>query len=460
MKRLIAFLLTIVFLTCAHTAFAESAAVLEHAQWSTGEDIEFIQKHQLTATKEWLSGNGGSLEDLENLGDAGYETDAVSEKITDEALQEAGLNVLSVSPDGQTILLEKDGSLLLMRGNQLSTVSMDLTRCEPSEQEGLLLACRFVSEQVLQDEGIGRAGILWSPDGKYALISNATSSLMRMKNSFGLLWLDAEHSEMYMASPGSLSFGFGRGDTGTIVMHKCADTADGYVYGTIYGNLNGGSGLQICRWAPGAAEHETLGMTDAVFCCEGMGFDAEHHLCMLVQADGDRRLLEWSPESGISMGEVIPDYLLPQYLEVTPLCTILSTVKNDETNLPVQYIRKDGNFSRLIVEKGQNTARIEPLEADTPPKEEGLTILNAVLTSDGGQAMLCCRDEDGSYCFYLMDTDSFELTEMDASPIQELLDQDPCFAFEKNRRPCFTGGDRYYLIPFQDGNTVLCDVLQ
>ena len=74
--------------------------------------------------------------------------------------------------------------------------------------------------------------------------------------------------------------------------------------------------------------------------------------------------------------------------------------------------------------------------------------------------MLCCRDEDGSYCFYLMDTDSFELTEMDASPIQELLDQDPCFAFEKNRRPCFTGGDRYYLIPFQDGNTVLCDVLQ
>ena len=283
---------------------------------------------------------------------------------------------------------------------------------------------------------------------------------MRMKNSFGLLWLDAENSKMYMASPGSLSFGFGRGDTGTIVMHKCADTADGYVYGTIYGNLNGGSGLQICRWAPGAAEHETLGMTDAVFCCEGMGFDAEHHLCMLVQADGDRRLLEWSPESGISMGEVMPDYLLPQYLEVTPLCTILSTVKNDETNLPVQYIRKDGNFSRLIVEKGQNTARIEPLEADTPPKEEGLTILNAVLTSDGGQAMLCCRDEDGSYCFYLMDTDSFELTEMDASPIQELLDQDPCFAFEKNRRPCFTGGDRYYLIPFQDGNTVLCDVLQ
>ena len=397
---------------------------------------------------------------MEDLGDAGYETDTVVENISAEALQDAGLNVLSISPDGQTVILEKDGGLLLMKGNQISTVSMDLTRCEMSGRYGIRLACEFAKGHILQQEGIGRAGVLWAPEGQYALINNATSILMRLQNNFGLLWVDVENSEMYMARAGGIFRPGAMEDAGTMVMHKCADTAEGYVYGTIYGKQDGDSGLQICRWVPGASEHETLAEIDAGMCCEGMGFDAEHRLCMLVQADRDKRLLEWSPETGISLGDVMPDFLLPQYLEVTPLCTILSTVKNDESNLPVQYIRKHKEFNRLIVEKRQNTARIEPLKTDISPEEEGLIILSSVLTSDGGQVMLCCRDKDGSYCFYLMDTDSFELTEVDASPIQDLLDQDPCFVFEKNRRPYFTGGDRYFLIPFQDGSNELCEVLR
>ena len=48
---------------------------------------------------------------MEDLGNAGYETDTVVENISAEALQDAGLNVLSISPDGQTVILEKDGRI-------------------------------------------------------------------------------------------------------------------------------------------------------------------------------------------------------------------------------------------------------------------------------------------------------------------------------------------------------------
>ncbi len=446
---------------------AETSAALRlvPAQWiDENKDYTLTQStHPITVTEEWLASMGATLADMSELGDVGLDTDTITAPMNDAASLLTGARVLSVSPDGSTLLAEMEGVPLFIRGDQIRAVSLDLTRCELSPREEYRYALALVQNAVLHKTGVGRAGVVWSPDGRYALINNATRAYQNMKNVYGMTWLDAEGGAAYMAQSAG-TFRFGRPeDMGTLLAHACADEAAGAVYCTVYGRFDDKAALQLRRYAPGTASYESLTVLNGSMACEGMGWDAAGNLAFVMFEDKKEMLTTCSPETGAVTQTSLPRYTGTLYLTATSACTLLSMVTRDEARYPMQVFWKDEKLNRLIVDDGATVARLAILDSEEAPTQEGVTIVQASLSSDGTRVLLACLDESKAYRLYLMDTDTLALTSVDISAFADMLaEKGPGFGYDNNRflpGLCFTGGDRYVLFPFANGDTVLCELV-
>jgi len=140
----------------------------------------------------------------------------------------AGARVVSVLPDGGTLLLDMDGVPLLFDGENIRVVGVDLVRCKRSDIYGYSMAMQL--HDAIRSTGIGRAGFIWSPDGRVALVANATAVLSRWENLYGMMLLDAHDSAPYMAEPGGRIYRY-EGGVAMTENYQRAALANGMIYG-------------------------------------------------------------------------------------------------------------------------------------------------------------------------------------------------------------------------------------
>lgn len=459
MKKLSAWILSLALALTGLPAFAESGMVLRPVGNLAGPDTVLVTKHMITVTQEWLAANGATLADLENLGDAGLKTETAEQPLPAELLESGEARVLSVSPDGVTVLLEYQGVPLLLKNGRVSMVSMDLTRCGYSEQTGYIEAVHFIRSMMLHKVGPGRAGFIWTQDGRYAILSNANGAYRRMRDEFGLMWLDTENAEMYMAEPGGKIGPVAGGGTTTLVLQVCGDPAGGNMYCTVQGKKDVENAVLLRRYSAGSAEYDELAGIRGTMCCEGMGVDGDGNLVFTVYADRENILVSCSPEDGTYTEERLPERMTPILLAVTPACTVMKAFVPQLSPYMAVLFRAGDGFSRLVLDEGAGNARLEPVSADTRLESEGIGITQAALSADGKRMLVCGIGAEDGFRIYLMDTESLVLTPVDASAVENA--DGPMFGSDGKFMPglCFTGGDRYVLAGFPDGSTVLYELV-
>ena len=459
-KRVIALALLAV-LTLSLPAVAEPLLKLVPVQWYA-EDGEYTltqNAHSVTVTQEWLDAQGVTLEQLQGSVGVGLASETVTAPLPNASALLAGTRVVSVLPDGETLLLDMDGAPMLFDCENLRAVGIDLTRCKRSESLGYSMVMKL--HEALRSPGIGRAGFLWSPDGRYALVSNAASVLTLLRNPFGMTLLDARDGALYMAEPGG---SYNRG-MGMVIQQACFDDESGLLYCVVYVNRTS----QLRSYNPESGRWKILSSPRGAMACEGMGWNAQGKLQFLMYDGGDIYLTTHSLETGMTAQELLPNIGNPMNFAVTPSFTLLvSKIKSGDMEFSVPYCFADGGIYRIafFAEDGATRAQLEPAE-DAPQSGAAVKTLSgwhAALSPDGRYALLACMSREWAFSAYVMDTSTLALTSVDISAFaDEIAEKGAGFQYGNGRwRPglCFTGGDRYILLPFLDGSTVLCELTE
>jgi hypothetical protein len=449
-KRVIALALLAV-LTLSLPAVAEPLLKLVPVQWYA-EDGEYTltqNAHSVTVTQEWLDAQGVTLEQLQGSVGVGLASETVTAPLPNASALLAGTRVVSVLPDGETLLLDMDGAPMLFDCENLRAVGIDLTRCKRSESLGYSMVMKL--HEALRSPGIGRAGFLWSPDGRYALVSNAASVLTLLRNPFGMTLLDARDGALYMAEPGGKMM-----EMGTVVQQACFDGASGLLFCVV--TVDGET--QLRSYNPDTAEWKSLCALEGMLACEGMGWDARGNLEFLMYEGGETYRTTFSAETGRAERELLSVDGFPAYFAVTPAFTLLTAYDRAEDRFR-QYSLAGGDIRLIAVseESGAASARLAPAGEE---QAESLALTHAALSSDGRRALLVTRS-GRAFSAFLMDTSTLALTSVDISALADDMVEHPGFAYGNVRwQPglCFTGGDRYILFPYLDGGTVLCELAE
>lgn len=466
-KSLLALFLVLIMLSFSSCAWQKAPTAFKLVPVTVlKEGTEYVLTHNstididpITVTREWLDKMGMTLEDAAQFGKVCLNTDITSIPYQFDAEQLSNISVLSVSPDGKTILAGSFGTLLIIRGNQIRIVSLDLTRCEPSENDGYEYALRMYRRA----DNIGTAGIIWSKDGRYALVNNAMYSGQMAESIFGLTWIDTFDGTIYMAQSGGHGL-----DEATFVVNACPDSDGKSIYMNILERVDGLISGRLRKYTPGeAAYEEQATLMDYNIGCEGMGFDEAGNIVFTeYNRSQGYGIVRYSPKTRTFTRESLPRYVTPLYMSVTPACTIMTSyygyTKDGKPAYLPPILQRDGKLYWLIVEN--DAARLEAIEDyyDRPQQTAGLTIVQVALTSDGKEALLACRDSENAYHVYLMNTKTLALTSVDISAIEaEADDRLPLFECGYPLfRPgmIFTGGDRYVIVPFYGGSSMLFEL--
>ena len=457
-KRMIALILLAV-LALSLPALGEPLLKLVPVQWCD-EDREYTMhqnKCPVTVTQEWLDAQGVTLEQLQGGVGIGLASETFTQPMPGEMLLKA--RVVSVLPDGETLLLEMDGVPMLFDGENIRVVSIDLTRCKPSEDSGYRMLMGL--HGAIRTTGIGCAGYIWSPDGRVALVANGIATLGGGSNPFGMTLLDARDGALYMAEPGG---SYNRG-MGMVIQQACFDDESGLLYCVVYVNRTS----QLRSYNPESGRWKILSSPRGAMACEGMGWNAQGKLQFLMYDGGDIYLTTHSLETGMTAQELLPNIGNPMNFAVTPSFTLLvSKIKSGDMEFSVPYCFADGGIYRIafFAEDGATRAQLEPAE-DAPQSGAAVKTLSgwhAALSPDGRYALLACMSREWAFSAYVMDTSTLALTSVDISAFaDEIAEKGAGFQYGNGRwRPglCFTGGDRYILLPFLDGSTVLCELTE
>lgn len=159
MKRLFAVVLTLALALCALPALSEAptealaALRVSTVQWFDESATYTLTQnmHAVTVTEEWLEAMGVTLAEASELGGIGLNTDTITAPMTDAASLLSKARVLSVSPDGTTLLAEMEGVPLFIRGDRIRAALSS-----PHEEYRYALA--LAQNAVLHKTGVGRAG--------------------------------------------------------------------------------------------------------------------------------------------------------------------------------------------------------------------------------------------------------------------------------------------------------------
>lgn len=134
---------------------------------------------------------------------------------------------LSVSPDGETVLLYAEGMLAALRGNIL-TLLLEAQDRGVADTYGNLE--RYMDD-IVGAGLVGEEGVVWSPDGRYAVITNARDVLMTMRFIVDPILIDTQTGEIFLTAtyPDKLL------DGGAAVTQARFDGTGRYLYYLLYG---------------------------------------------------------------------------------------------------------------------------------------------------------------------------------------------------------------------------------
>lgn len=292
---------------------------------------------------------------------------------------------ISLSPDGQTLLMGEGSTLLLKREQDLYPLSLNIQRSGGEEQ-----AVFHLREDA--DARVGTEGVVWSPDGRYIAFPFAARNEGTPGN-WPLMLADTQTKELFAAKVyhGPL------GNKLTAYAQGVFSPDSQWLYYTE--NIN--DILRLCRYHMDSGTHELLLDTGLTYHGRpGMGCDGEGRLVCALIREGETYLAAFTPQGETYTLDTrpLPGGVLPHLVQTAP-GTVMTRVSglSPSQGAPFTYLINDRALLPVTDSQGQvSFAYSNPLTA--PEDMEAFRDSQLAAPPDTALHSLAVRP-DGRYAF-------------------------------------------------------------
>lgn len=337
--------------------------------------------------------------------------------------------VISISPDGNTVLLRADSIWLAIRGDTIMPLFKTQERGAADEYGNLA--------KVMQTHRYASSAgsVAWSRDGRYFTLTDVKRSLIYMQYYTDLFIFDTSTGEAFLGA--TYENRFSKGNAGTVIQTVFDDTGR-YIYYVLYG--------QIHEYPVSLMRYD-MKTGESVLCYNGPEFAAYpnlrfDHMGRLINIKDTRKsddmsglnVYTLSPSGWVNAGitSTVPMALgYPKWLDYSSanhhgllvrvnrvyglnLVSVFSMVDNGEgLNQLLTIDSLDANKAFLVdMTEDHIMAQVEQLPATEGAiasyRHKGVRICNAQLSPDGKYAIILA-DEDDNYRLLLLNMDDLSL---------------------------------------------------
>lgn len=332
------------------------------------------------------------------------------------------------SPDGTKAIGMDDAYLYVVEDKTITLIQPNYERSVPDTYGGF---AQFAQMRPLN--WVGSEGITWSPDGRYAVITNHKQVLMYMRFIYGLYIIDTQSGELYCADTYPSDFLKG----GASVLQACFDASGRYLYYTLYGGAYEDTRASLMRYDMQTGEKQRI-----LPCFHNAAYpklqrDSKGrliHMMDTIRADESLGLSVYTQQSGIwtyrtytfSMPSAV---IRPTYMEVGSadigimLHTLLPNYDQNRVFSAFGRFIADDSFTGydellLIEDEDAAQATVLPLSdyqdgralAEKITQIDSMQYLNAKLSPDGHYALLLMKTtKESTFCFLVMDMETLAL---------------------------------------------------
>ncbi len=281
----------------------------------------------------------------------------------------------------------------------------------------------------------GSEGITWSPDGRYAVLTNFRQIFMMMRLIYGLYIIDTETGEMFCAEtyPNKIT------DDWASVIQTCFDVSGRYLYYTVYGRVFPDSLVSLMRYDMETGEKQRLLACPQNAAYPRLAKDSSGRLINLTDANRADEFLGlnvFEQNNGLWKVNAFAfsqpsANVRPLYMDIgsADMGVMLQTVIFDgrPSMLPGRF-HADRSFTghdELLLIDGFDApkATVLPLNAYGDGSElagrilngDVLQCLNIKLSPDGHYALLLVTDRQ-TYSFLMMDMETLALKIVQTPP--------------------------------------------
>jgi hypothetical protein len=281
---------------------------------------------------------------------------------------------------------------------------------------------------------VNTEGIAWSPDGRYAVLTNYWQSFM-VQNLQGLYILDTELGEIFLAD--AYSTDYLKGGVATVIQ-ACFDATGRYLYYTIYGQFAPDINIMLMRYDMETGEKKQLYACPKSAAFPKLKLDPKGRLVYLTNNVNPNfplgiNILEQKDDTWTSNTFEFsqPGYLIrPKFLDLgsSGIGILLQWLQvaslGRQFSLPGRFLTDDGftGYNDLLLIEGLDAKEAiqMPLSecgdgralADRILKGEVLQCLNIQLSPDGYYALLLVTDGK-AYNFMVMDLNTLAICKVD-----------------------------------------------
>ena len=341
---------------------------------------------------------------------------------------------LYFSPDSQTAVFfgdESSSGFILRDGIE----SMIRYAPERSVEDTYGVIKKF--RTMISNQWAGVEGLAWSPDGRYAVITNRKRLLENFQFIYGLYVIDTQTSELlcldtYPRTPFEES---------ASVLMACFDNTGQNLYYFVYGPLSADDGdiLSLLRYNMETGEKEKLYGSRMDIAFPKMQIDSQGRIWAI------RNYLQSSDEyAGLNLYQAnegawtkstfslsLPAKAVrPYYMEIVndtgvALAYIDSLNKSDQYSLPMRFFLAEApeQFDELLLISSFDDTEASVLRLSDDSIEDtleafyrsdGLKCLNIRLSPNGQYAMLLMRDAYREYGYLMLDVHTLALSRVNA----------------------------------------------
>ena len=333
----------------------------------------------------------------------------------------------SISPDGGRILYMDRERAYVVQGRVITVIAPDFTRGVPDSHGSF---AKFAA--MPPGQWTGSEGVAWSPDGRYAVLTNFRFVLMMMKFIYGLNIIDTQTGQLYCAD----TYPDKPFEGGASVIQACFDTSGRYIYYMLYGPMGQDSPNTLMRydmetgekeqlytgtvrsayprlqWAPGG---QLVNLMDALKADEALGLN------IFGEKGG-----AWTASS-LAFSQPLA-IARPTYLETGPagLGVLLQSVVTASLQLPARFDMNAGfaGYDELLLIESLDapSAAALPLSAasygdggelaEKIPKGKVLPCANITLSPDGHYALLLVLSDSQTCGILMMDLKTLALRQV------------------------------------------------